>query len=214
LAEGKTDYLHLESSIRRLQAQGEFMDIELRFQPDPQDRGGHDELLKHCEGLSRLKQQPPVVCIFDRDNPRTVARVMAPEKPFKDWGNGVFSVALPYPPHRDPHEPLCIELLYDDDLLRKPDSQGRRLYFKNEFDQESGHHLTERVNCANPKKDSLIRDDDVFSMDNGGKVSLSKRAFAEAIKAARDPYATAAVDGFRPLFEVLSQIARHLRAAL
>ena len=211
LAEGKTDYLHLESSIRRLQAQGEFLDIELRFESDPQDKGGDDELLKHCQVLSRIKQQPPVVCIFDRDNPRMVSQVMTVTKSFKEWGNGVFSVAIPYPSHRDPSEHLCVELLYTDDLLRKRDSQGRRIYFKNEFDPERGHHLTERVHCTNPKRDSLIRDDDVFSMDNGEKVSLSKRAFAEAIKETRDPYAQAAVDGFRPLFEVLRQIAQHLR---
>ena len=212
LAEGKTDYIHLESSIRRLQAQGEFLDIELRFQPDPQDKGGDDELLKRCGVLSRLEQHPPVVCIFDRDNPRTVSHVTIVGKSFKEWGNGVFSVAIPHPAHRDANEHLCIELLYTDDLLRKRDSQGRRIYFKNEFDRESGQHLTERVHCTNPKRDSLIRDDDVFSMDTREKVSLSKRAFAEAIKATRDPYAEAAVDGFRPLFEVLRQIVQHLRA--
>jgi RNA-directed DNA polymerase len=211
LAEGKTDYIHLESAIQHLQAGGEFADLDLRFLPDSGDKGGDDELLKHCGVLARLKQQPPVVCIFDRDNPRILSQV-ATEAPFKAWGNDVFSVVTPHPAHRDSGEPLCIELLYDDDLLRLPDSQGRRLYFKHEFNQESGQHSSERVYCTNPHKESLIRDDDVFRMDTGAKVSLSKRAFADAIAARRGPYAKAAVDGFRPLFEVLRQIARHLRA--
>ena len=212
LAEGKTDYIHLEFAIRRLQAQGEFTDLDLRFQSDSQNRGGDDELLKHCEVLSRLKQQPPVVCIFDRDKASMISQVTSSGTSLKGWGNDVFSIAIPHPPFRDSTDVLCIELLYSDAFLRHRDNEGRRLYLKREFDQESGQHLSERVHCTTPKRDSIIRDDDVFDMATGKKVSLSKRAFAEAVKAEREPYAKADVNGFRPLFEVLREIARQLRA--
>ena len=212
LAEGRTDYEHIRAAIRRLQNAGEYQDLDLQFSANPSDKGGDEELVRHCQALCRIKPHQPVVCIFDRDNAKIIPQVTASDMPFKAWGNDVFSLAIPYPAHRSPNGPLCVEMLYDDELLRQRDSQGRRLYLKSEFREDSGQHSGgERVHCTNPQRGALIRDDDVFDMETGAKVSLSKAAFANAIVNAQPPYANPSVDGFRPLFEVLRRIVEYLR---
>ena len=74
----------------------------------------------------------------------------------KDWGNGVFSWAIPLPTYRIPEEPICIEMLYPDETLHLKDSEGRRLYLKCEFEQESGWLAAEEVHCTNIKSRSLV----------------------------------------------------------
>ena len=211
LAEGPTDYAHLAAAIHRFQEQGEFTDLDLLLEaPRREERAGDEELLKVCQTFARVRQNPPVVCVFDRDDEKITSQVTAPDALFKLWGNHVFSMALPCPEHRDPQQPLCVELLYTDDILARRDSQGRRLYFQHEFSAESGQHRTERVHCTNPKARSLVRDDNVFEFETGKKVSLSKRAFGEAIAHGKEPYKDVSFEGFRRIFEGLRAIRIHL----
>ena len=206
LVEGPTDRLHLAAALARFQQAGEFDDIRLEFASDSQDRGGDIELLGHCQALARIKRNSLVVCIFDRDNERLVGQVTSAGSSFRDWGNNVYSLAIPPPPHRDRDAPLCIELLYPDDFLRRQDSEGRRLYLSTEFDREHGQHLSERVYCTTPKKKSLIRDDDVYDLDTKAKKSLGKAALADAVFQERPPFEQPPISGFRPLFAVLQEI--------
>jgi RNA-directed DNA polymerase len=209
IPEGRTDYVHLRSAVRYFKNKGLFTDLDLVFDGGFEDKGGDSELLKTCQTLRRIWQTPPVVCVFDRDNPKLLPQVMEPEDHFKDWGNNVFSIAIPPPQHRDSSQPFCIELLYTDDVLERRDGNGRRIYLKREFDPDTGRHQDEHVYCTNPKSEGLVKDD-VFDMAEGSKVSLSKKAFADAISAARLPYSDVSFDGFNDLFLALRAVRVHL----
>jgi RNA-directed DNA polymerase len=202
LAEGRTDYTHIKSAFKAFQGNREFLDLDLVLEVAREEKGGHDVLLKTCHALARAPQNPPVVCVFDRDVSQIVPQVTTPEMEFRAWGNDVFSLAIPYPPHRAASEPLCIEMLYDDDVLCRRDSNGRRLFLGSEFDPATGKHRTEPLYS---RTDALIRDDQVFDME-GRKVSLSKSAFADAIAHSKPPFREISFEGFRPLFGALRAI--------
>lgn len=146
LTEGPTDHIHLSSAIRYFQNRSEFTDLDLSFEADNEGSGGDEELLKTCQAFQRgTPQNPPAVCIFDRDNRSMVAKVTTPGALFKTWGNNVFSMTISHPAHRDPLQPLCVELLFTDEVIRTGAEQGRRLYLASEFDPETGRHNTEPV---------------------------------------------------------------------
>ncbi len=208
LAEGPTDYIHLAEAIKAFQAVGEFVELDLRFENPADQRGGGDELLKQCKSFARFRQKTPAVFIFDSDEPRVVAEV-AGATGFKAWDNNVYSLVIPAPDFRDPLKPLCIELLYSDELLSRRDTAGRRLYRREEFDLDKGFHLTETVYTLKPKG-FLVKDDDVIDLTTREKVALSKKAFAESIAARRFPYESVTFDGFRKLFEVLRAVRAYL----
>ncbi len=205
-AEGPTDLIHLEAAIKHFQQNGEFSDLDLHLERPTDQRGGGTELLTQCKLFARYRQKPPAVFIFDSDEQKVMPEVVGVGASFKPWGNNVFSFVIPTPAHRAAHQPLCIELLYTDELLERRDGQGRRIYRRDEFDPETGFHLTETVSNSRPKAESLVRDDDVFDWTTKGKVSLSKKGFAEAIAARKSPYETVAFEGFRRVFEVLREI--------
>jgi RNA-directed DNA polymerase len=213
-AEGKTDYIHLDAAIKSFQRKGEFPELTLRFQRPSEKDGGDSELLNRCKYAAKLQQRLPTpnVFIFDRDNLKILPDVTDSDGGPKDWGNNVFSLAIPVPPHRTQNEPLCIELLYTDEILKRTDSQNRRLYRKSEFIPESGMHVDGIAYCTNPRSGALIRDDDVFGLLSGQKIALSKKCFADLIAAGTPPFDSVSFDGFTDLFKSLQQIRRKVLA--
>ena len=204
--EGPSDQLHIEKAFTVLRASGQFKSIMIEF--PRRDRAGDSDLLDLCRHMRQTKQNPPIVVIFDSDNPKTVKKVQDGEKP-KHWGNQVFSLALPTPAHRVPGEPLCIELLYPDDVLARQAQDGRRLYLRSEFDERTGKHRGGTAHAANIRK-ALVIEEGVSDFQSGRPLALSKTAFARMIARQEIPFADIAFDGFIPLFESLKSIRREL----
>jgi RNA-directed DNA polymerase len=201
-AEGKTDHSHMEVALKELQSTGRF--LELAFAHN-KSKSGDDQALKTCGALATVYQAKPIVFVFDRDRDDIVRQVTVPGKPFKDWGHNVFSIALPIPPHRAMSTHICIEHLYEDALLQSRDGNSRRVYLRTEFDS-SGAHNIEPVFCPNMKA-SLVPDE-VFDSATKSKVSLSKKAFAEAITKQLPPYSAPNFEGFAPLFDVFLEVRK------
>ncbi len=115
LTEGKTDVSHIKAALEFFQSRGNYLNIRLSFPTDAPayqaggDRSGDDKLKKHCESLSLIKHKIPIIAIFDRDSPQILKDVHNERTGFKDWGNSVYSFALPVPAHREDRE-ICIEL--------------------------------------------------------------------------------------------------------
>jgi hypothetical protein len=65
--------------------------------------------------------------VFDRDSPQVVKEVSGEDKPFKHWGNNVYSFAIPLPSHRLHYENVSIEFYYSDAEIKTHDTEGRRL---------------------------------------------------------------------------------------
>jgi RNA-directed DNA polymerase len=198
--EGVSDLRHLKAAAAYFAARGEFTDLKLDF-----DEGrageGDDKLLKQCQVLARLPQPVPAVFVFDRDVERTL-RAAVDKGDWKDWGNGVVAVALAPPPWRG--STVCVEMLYPDDVLERTDSNGRRLYLAEEFDDQSGAHRDHERFAPNPQNRALVREH-VFLMKGNTSVGLSKMDFADAIVEKREPFADIDFEGFRPTFEILRE---------
>jgi len=205
--EGKTDRMHMQAALRALKSAGKYPQLELVFSDG---KGGSSDLAKFCEHTALRKQTAPCVFVFDSDERDITKRVLDSAGRPKDWGNEVFSLVLPTPEHRKPADRTCIELLYTDIDFARRDTEGRRLFQRQEFNTSSGRHSSERVHCANIVRNTLVIDDGVFDFDTGVKVSLSKFAFASLI--ATLPVGQVDFAGFEAFFDELEKLRQRIAA--
>ncbi len=127
----------------------------------------------------------------------------------KDWGNGVAAVAIVHPKWRERTAPLCIEMLYDPEVLLQGDGSGRRLYLSEEFDRRTGHHESGLVTTPNPTSKNLVREE-VHQIGSGNSVALSKISFAEKIERAEPPFGGVEFEGFRGTFDVIQGVTARI----
>lgn len=200
--EGPSDVEHLHAAKKYFDRIGDFDLLELEI-PEDAAAGGDAPLLTRCKALAVTKQPTPCVCVFDRDNDTVLRDAVGPTGS-RDWGNEVAAVALVHPEWRDSAKPLSVEMLYDDETLRRRDSSGRRLYLASEFDRRSGHHETELVTTPNPSAKTLVRED-VHEVGTRQSVGLSKLAFAQAIASGTPPFEHVSFEGFRPTFAAIEE---------
>lgn len=199
--EGPTDVMHLQAALDWYRHAGQYRNLEVTIEA----LNGDQQLLNSAKTLSGINHEMPmpIIYLFDRDNPEILKKVLENQDQVKDWGNGVFSWAIPLPNHRNPEEPICIEMLYPDEILQLKDAEGRRLYLKSEFEQVSGWLVAEEVHCTNIKSRSLVIEE---AYRGKQKVSLSKTNFAEMIKARQTPFQAISFESFKSIFEMLNQI--------
>lgn len=209
-AEGCTDYTHIQAAHDAFKRSGKFTEITIYYGKS-EDCEGEAKLLKQLKDAAKYQHPHVQMFMFDHDQPNVIREVNAEGGGVKSWGNGVFSMAIPIPQHRASESLVCIEHYYDDATLMAPDSNGRRLYFKKEFNPEFGWHLTEEsIFALNPKRNTLIYDDDVVDRRAEKKVALSKKAFADAVKAGSAPYEDVDFDAFAAIFDAfLVALALH-----
>ncbi len=144
--EGKTDGKHLTAALHYFQTQKVFRKISLSCL----DNQGFDNLEKRLDFTvtSPERKTKPHLFIFDRDVSKNLFKKVGGDEQYKSWGNGVYSMVLPLPKHREQTPEISIEFYYkDDDLVRK-DKNGRRLFMSTEFDKLTGQHMTEELNCT------------------------------------------------------------------
>jgi RNA-directed DNA polymerase len=197
--EGSTDVDHLAAATRHFQSLGQFADLSFVWDSDS-SRDGDPKLRKLLGELPSQAPQIPTVCLFDRDNVDLLRELGLNQGDWSDRGNGVVAAALVVPPFRN--EPLCIEMLYSDDDLRIPDSSGRRIFLRSEFDTRSGQHLKEPCHISNPKNRTLVCDE-VYEFGTGQSIALGKANFAKEVAAGTPPFDGVSFEGFRPTLEML-----------
>ena len=211
--EGKTDWQHLK---RAFQALG--VGPRLVFE-EFDSHYGDDPLLKQCAALARVAQPRPTIFIFDRDKDDIVGKVEDPTRGYRDWGNNVYSFAIPVPAHRNTQSAICIEFYYTDDELRTPDKSGRRLFLSTEFNALSGRHLSEpRLSIGNkgrlppPGKGSTVRilDSEVYD-ERSQNVALSKADFARNVLEGVGTFATFRFDAFHAILAIVDKITEQAR---
>lgn len=209
VTEGKTDVKHLRAALRRLQVEGEFINLALDFHDD-ESTMGEGELLKFCESIARRPQKDRHVCVFDRDVTKTMKKVTDGNQDFKHWNNNVYSLALPVPVHRENEPEISIELLYTDDDIKTADAEGRRLYLSDEFDSHSWRLKADPfISIKQAVKDGEKKIIDQRVVDGcGNSLALTKDAFAEYVEKSEEGFDDFDVSGFRPTFEALDVIAR------
>ncbi len=206
--EGKTDWKILK---RALEVLG--LPLKVSFHDSDKDMGDV-KLLQTLQTLAQSYNPNPLIFIFDRDNKDLISKVEDTEKGYKEWGNNVYSFALPIPTHRTAHENVCIEMYFTDDEIKRKDSHGRRLFLSSEFSETSGKFLSDSTihyvhkgglrGYTEPTKSKII-DLEVFdSADNN--LALSKASFASLIQTKTPPFDDFDFKEFAPLFELISRI--------
>lgn len=152
---------------------------------------GDSALLTVCETLSKFNKGRIIIFIFDHDKEEVVNEVINGNN-YKNWGNNVYSFAIPVPESRQKTPLISIEHYYSDDEIKTVQKIGEndyRLFMGNEFD-EKGFFLSDerRINLLHPKKncgkDKInILDgncENIVERRNGNRknVALSKFRFA------------------------------------
>jgi hypothetical protein len=205
--EGKTDAQHVGRAHEILKP-----DVKIHFQPVNADMGD-DQLLKQCRALAMVPQERPTIFMFDRDNPEILPKIHDDMIGYKDWGNNVFSFAVPVPEHRRQQPAVCIELYYFDDDLLKTDDNGRRVFLSSEFNPASGRHNTEqalsvgnRSKLAAGRSNAIrILDSEVFDADHKN-VALSKADFASKVAEGHSSFHNINFTAFHQIFEQIRDI--------
>jgi hypothetical protein len=213
ITEGKTDWQHLKSALKRLNELGypNLPEIDLLEFGDDYP-SGDAEILKYCERYAQTFQLRPHIFMFDRDNTNILPKVCSQGSSYKNWGNNVFSFAIPFPGHREEGSLISLEFFYKEADLQKCDPTGRRLFLSSEFNPRSGRHLSMDLNCTDKKyqvADKVaIVDDKVFDA-NHQNVALSKSNFAKYILNREGEFADADFSEFVKIFEVITEIIRN-----
>jgi RNA-directed DNA polymerase len=209
--EGKTDIKHLRAALKYFEDKGRTFDFEVEFKDDlNEQKQGSSELLKMCEQYCKSKQSQPIIAIFDRDEMNIIPKVHDEARGFKNWGNGIYSFALPIPQHRQKVKDLCIELYYRDAEIQRKDGEGRRLFLSNEFSSRSGRHqsldLTTDRNKIKGEQIKII-DSDVFDREDKN-VALSKNSFADYILRGEEGFNDFDFKEFDEVFKTIDNILK------
>ena len=208
--EGKTDWRHLEIAAKVLQ-----FSPAIKFERNDESRGD-TKLLDLCETYSKspIQNEIPLIFIFDRDNRSILDKVLEQGKDFKEWQNNVYSLALPIPTHRQDKTHFSIEFFYKDSDLKKTDSNGRRIYTSDEFNERSGTLNTNaEVHLGNFNKlrdvtniaKSKIIDNEVFNSKHEN-IALSKSDFANYIYEENEIFNKIDFSEFQKILDLINSI--------
>jgi RNA-directed DNA polymerase len=209
--EGKTDWKHLKTAYSFLKKMGMFVGMDIQFfEYGDETQMGDGELIKMCNAFCKVANQQPAIFIFDRDKLDIVNQVLEKDKPYKSWGNNVFSLAIPVPAHRADVQDVCIELYYQDKDIKRKDGNGRRLFLGDEFDSSNNSHKTLRgVYTTKPKiRKSAVIDNHVYDISTRENIALSKDNFAELISNNDPNFHDVDFSEFSKIYDVIVAILR------
>lgn len=182
--EGKTDWIHINHAWQQL-ASDEASKIKLH-EYEKEAEMGNAELLNMCRALSKMDNPAPRIMLFDRDD-QSINKQVLHNGSFRDWGNRVYSLILPVPPHRQSTPNICIEHFYTNEEIKTEQLISgvyRRLYLGDEFDSLGRapqlNKLCHQTRLCGPGKISII-DSGVYDFSESAAVNyaMSKAAFAE-----------------------------------
>jgi RNA-directed DNA polymerase len=213
LGEGITDWKYMKKALDLFQAADKYNDLDLVFREYEESEGmGWSKLLNFC--TSNMEPFPhKVICVFDRDEDKILNQADSP-KPFKFWGNNVYSIILPTPKGR--LDRFCIEQYFTDEEIMTEDENGHRLYLSSEFDKDTGKHISmPDVHYAKKsptgsfnylkKTFTLVLPDSVWNAE-GKNIALPKRDFANYIYSGKPGFDKFNFDNFQALFDVIREI--------
>ncbi len=133
--EGHTDWRHIKNAFIH---NGIKYHEQFRFEEyTSTTKIGDKKLLDMCSSFSNESSPFIKIMIFDRDGSVKIKDIEDESSGFKDWGNHVYSFAIPIPEHRKKNDKISIEHYYtDQEITKEYEIAGinRRLYLGNEFD--------------------------------------------------------------------------------
>ena len=211
--EGKSDWKHLRAATDAYKRLGKYAGLDFELFDGEVEKAGDTGLLEKCKHFSESSQSRVHIFVFDRDNDSLIKAVHPAGKLFKDWGNQVFSFAIPVPPHRRESPQVCIELCYQDNDLKRPDRSGRRLFLSSEFSRTSGRFLDKSLDltCSDKNKAGRVPvtviDNHVYDPDDKN-VALPKDDFANLILTRDERFRDLDFTGFQGILSTLEEILK------
>ncbi len=175
---------------------------------------GDSYLFKLCHDLSLAEHSQKIILMFDHDNGEILRKLKEKTeqgKNYQNWGNNIYSFIIPVPDNRKDRDYFSIEFYFRDSEIIRKDENGRRLYFSNEFNEISGRHNQENLNCKdfNKIKSKIISvvDRDVFDAKNKN-ISLSKADFANNVLTNQKNFSDFDFSEFRKIFSIIEEIIK------
>lgn len=206
--EGKTDWKHLKKALEKLE-----MDLNISFHEYEDKDMGDRELLRKCKTFAETWHATPLIFVFDNDNDDLVKKITDPDQEYKDWGNNVFSFAIPVPSHREYCRNICIEMYYTDMELGTEDSSGRRLFLTSEFNECSGTHKDDDTIHVGSKKElrSVTAKEKAKIVGSGvhrgeDSIALSKSDFVDSIYNDIPSFCQFDFEEFGKIFDIVQTI--------
>ncbi|MGF6859126.1 reverse transcriptase domain-containing protein [Paraburkholderia sp. CI3] len=212
-AEGVTDTIHLRHPLQRFKADGQYADLNIDWSDHSDRPRGEGKLWQNCLNDAKREEfrHQTQVYVFDRDS-EFAKKAEDKYGKLKHHGNSTYSLVLPIPEHRQGRAQICIEHLYVDDFLWQQDIQGRRLFAREEFEQDGNHVGDVEVMYRHPKATTLIVDSDVVGYGSlrSKPVVMSKKQFADAVELGVRPFDAPSLVGFQGVFDMLRDLTKNL----
>ena len=228
ITEGKTDSIHLQtakSKLENLEGNEFLKELNLEFfkfeQLDSsvikQIEMGSKQLSTMCKEISKIRQNKKIIFIADSDVPEinNIVGSNSEELKYKDWGNNVYSFILPIPDSRKDIGAICIEHLFTDAEIKTTDSNGRRLFLGNEFDERgigifNNSIMCERKTLCGENSISIIdgstNEKVTYLSDKHKNIALSKNSFAVNIANDILPFNNFDFSNFLSIFKIIDEI--------
>ena len=206
LCEGKTDYEHLEIALKHFKKKGYYSNLKL----DLSDKGygGWSKLDTYLDSIKNTELARKTIAVFDADVDKILKKYDIDN--YDILNPNLFVVISPRPSHIPDGRKFCIEMLYHEKELKLVDSNGCRMYFTEEFNQENGKHLEEKVYTPSRSWDKLIVDEKIFNLEDPSElntnVNLTKVDFAKVIASKAEADEVEFL-GFQKLFDMLYSIS-------
>jgi RNA-directed DNA polymerase len=204
MSEGPTDLNHLKAAFDYFHAKGAFLELQpklLNFRGDTNDSSLWASLQKVANvGIDAL-----VVGIFDCDAHDFLKKNGLEPGEYTRLHRNVYAVCLAPPFEMTVNDEYCIESLYRREEAIHADDQGRRLFFRDEFD-ENGLHVSKLYKREFPKKKSIVLSEKVTRIADGASVAMSKMDFSDLVEGRKVPFQEISFDGFLPTFQLIRKL--------
>ena len=228
ITEGATDWKHMKASLNYFIQHEKYSALKfdfLEYEPENSKKEnciklkmGNTNLSAMCKQISKVRQSRKLIFIADTDDDDTTKALSEKGKPYKTWGNNVFSFVLPLPNSRRDTPKICIEHYYTDDEIKTVAQIGgisRRLYIGNEFNND-GISLDGKLFCRDRNScgnDSIkiidgTTDKRVYRINDKEEINiaLSKMNFVEKIIEGSDEFSNINFNNFHLIFDTIKQI--------
>lgn len=208
ITEGKTDIQHIKNAKEKLE-----IDLEIDFYEITED-WGDSKLQTSLEYFSKINQPRRIIGIFDRDNGDIVNKIEKNSQPFYNYGNNVYAFCIPLVNETLYGNKISIEHYYPLNILKKENTENRRLFLGNEFyhsgNSKDGCYQTKIKQIKNKVDINGIIDEKVYLKDDlkqEDSIALTKHDFSLLTN---DSTFIENFDfiNFRPIFDIITSIVQ------
>ncbi|CTP91601.1 RNA-directed DNA polymerase [Xanthomonas translucens pv. poae] len=204
ISEGPTDLLHLQAALEHYGSKLDLSNISIKFHNYQSDQGDADTL-QTLRRIAKVDVEELTIGIFDYDNPKLLRDLSLDAGGYVRLGRMVFAACLARPAQTNGMY-YCIESLYRRDQASRTTTEGRRLFFADEF-KEDGSSQDGSLRREHPKKSALVLSERVFDPAKPEvSLTLSKTDFASMVFTKAAPFSDMDFSGFLPTLTLLRRM--------